>query len=101
MSQLLLAFSFGDYMLIFENLLLILVIVVGVYFIGIPSYRLYRTVVPPKKDPLKEAKLRLEQARLEAEAAKLNKETEQVYNNLYKDVLDDDSNEEEKHTRRL
>jgi len=88
-------------MLIFEHLMVLLVIVVGIYFIGIPTYRLYRALVPPKKNPLKEAKARLEQARLEAEAAKLNQETEQVYNKLYQDVLEDDSIEDEKRNRRL
>lgn len=88
-------------MLIFEHLLVVLVIVVGVYFIGIPAWKLYRTLVPPKKDPLKEAKIRLEIARSEAEAAKLNQETEKLYDNLYKDVLEDDSDKDEKHVRRL
>ena len=45
--------------------------------------------MPEKRDPVKEAKLRLEVARADAEAAKLNKETEKVYEEIYQDVLDE------------
>jgi hypothetical protein len=83
----------------FEALLTFIVLGIGVLGIGIPSYRLVRTLFPPKRNPLEEAKERLERARLEAEAAKLNKQTENLYNNLYKDVLEDDVDSEKEHRR--
>lgn len=79
----------------FELILIMTALGIGTFLIGIPSYKLIKSMIPQKRNPLAEAKIRLEQARLEAEAAKLNKETEKVYENLYKDVLEDDSSEKE------
>lgn len=53
-------------------------------------------MVPSKKDPVVEAKERLEVARAEAEAARLNKETEKVYSHLYEEVLQDEEEGERK-----
>lgn len=83
----------------FEMLLTAFAIGIGVFFIGIPSYKLFRTLVPPKRNPLEEAREKLEQARLEAEAAKLNKQTEKLYNDLYRDVLEDEPESEKEHRR--
>jgi len=81
----------------FEVLLIAVALIIGVFFIGIPCIKLYRSLNPPKRNPLDEARERLEQARLEAEAARLNKEASKVYENLYDDVL----NDSEKDHRRL
>lgn len=86
----------------FEALMTFIALGIGVFLIGVPSYKLVRTLFPPKRNPLEEAKERLERARLEAEAALLNKQTEKLYNNLYKDVLEDDvETDTEKEQRRF
>jgi hypothetical protein len=86
----------------FEMLLIAFAIGIGVFLIGIPFYKLVKAMIPPKRNPLAEAKERLEQARLEAEAARLNKETEQVYSRLYTETLEEpEESEEEKTHRRL
>lgn len=85
--------------MLFEDIILLLMSGAAVFFIGIPIYKFIRVVAPPKRNPLEEAKERLERARLEAEAAKLNKETEKLYNNLYEETLQED-NETEKQNRR-
>jgi hypothetical protein len=86
----------------FEALLTLLALGIGVFLIGIPFYKLVKSVIPPKRNPLEEAKERLEQARLEAEAVRLNKETEKLYSELYKETLEDDTESEtEKDHRRL
>jgi hypothetical protein len=82
----------------FEVLLTAIALGIGIFFIGIPSYKLFRTLNPPKKNPLDEAKERLEQAKLEAEAARLNKQAEQVYQDLYHETLED-SDENQKNRR--
>jgi hypothetical protein len=81
-------------MLLERILILLLFGAVSIFFIGIPLFRLVQKLIPEKRDPVKEARQRLEQARLEAEAARLNKETEKLYENLYHDVLDDDTETE-------
>lgn len=87
----------------FEDLLILLAGGISVFFIGIPGYKLYKTLVPPKRDPLKEAQQRLEQARLDAEAAKLNKETQHLYDQMYTEALEeqDSSESESKESRKL
>jgi hypothetical protein len=69
--------------MLLEDLLLLVAGVGAVFLIGIPFYRLVKAVVPKKRDPLAEARERLEQARLEQEALKLNKETEKLYEHMY------------------
>jgi hypothetical protein len=87
----------------FVDILLFLLGGSGIFFIGIPFYKLMRRVLPSKRDTLAEAKERLEQARLDAEAARLNKEAEKIYDHLYEDALqkDDEVDEENeaKHRR--
>lgn len=77
----------------FEGLLFLLMALIGIFAIGLPLYKLFFLIFPPKKDSLKEAQMRLEAARKDAEAARLNKETEKVYSELYDEVLEDDNEE--------
>jgi hypothetical protein len=88
--------------MLFEDMLLLLTLVSSVFFIGIPVWKLIRAVVPKKRDPVAEAKVRLATAKADAEAARLNKETEKVYEEIYQDVLEDDeTNNEETNRRRI
>lgn len=77
-------------MFAFEDLLLLAMLVAGIFLIGIPLYKLVRYLIPQKKNPLSEAKVRLEQAKLEVEAARLDKEREKLYNQMYNEVLEED-----------
>ncbi len=82
-----------------EVILMWLVIGTGVLTIGIPLTKLVRAILPEKeKNPLEEAKKRLEQARLDAAAAKLNKETEKLYDHMYEDALAEREVEEDNET---
>jgi hypothetical protein len=51
-------------------------------------------VVPKKRNPLAEAKERLEHARLEVEAARLEKERSKLYNTMIEETLQDDEEDE-------
>lgn len=82
--------------LAFEGILILLMLASAVFFVGIPLIKLFKLMVPSKKDPVVEAKERLEVARAEAEAARLNKETEKVYSHLYEEVLQDEEEGERK-----
>jgi len=77
--------------MLLEDIMILLLMGSGIFFIGIPFYKLVRKVVPEKRDPVKEARERLERARLELEAAKVNKEVEKVYDNLYSEVTEDET----------
>jgi len=57
----------------------------ALYFIGVPLFKLIKLYVYQIQDPLETAVARLERARKEAAAAQVDKETNQVYDNLYKD----------------
>lgn len=84
----------------FVDILLLLLGGGGVFFIGIPFYKLMTRLIPSKRNTLAEAKERLEQARLDAEAARLNKEAEKIYDHLYEDALQkDDEVDEENETK--
>ena len=85
--------------MLFEDILMLIALSSGVFFIGIPIWKLIRTLVPQKRDPVAEAKQRLAVAKADAEAAKLNKETEKVYEELYHDVLQDDETNENNRRR--
>jgi len=85
--------------MLFEDMLLLLGLGVSVFLIGIPFYKLVRTIIPEKRDPVKEAKIRLETARADAEAAKLNKEAEKVYEGLYNEALEDEDTTNENRRR--
>lgn len=76
----------------FEDILTWLLISGAVLFlIIIPIFKFIKAVLPPRKrNPLNEAKERLDQARLEVEAAKLNKQIEKMYEEMYQDTLEDE-----------
>jgi hypothetical protein len=75
----------------FQDLLLLLLLVSSIFFIGIPLFKIVKLLIPTRpKNPLAEAKDRLERARLESEAANLNKETEKLYNKMYEEALQDE-----------
>jgi hypothetical protein len=76
--------------MLFEDLIMLLALSSGIFFIGIPIWKLFRAVVPQKRDPVAEAKIRLEVAKADAEAARLNKEAEKVYEELYGEALQDE-----------
>lgn len=77
--------------MLFEDLLLLFAMGSGIFFVGIPVWKFIRLAMPERRDPVAEAKLRLEVAKADAEAARLNKETEKVYENLYSEVLEDET----------
>lgn len=79
--------------MLFEDILMLIVLSSSIFFIGIPIWKLIRSFIPEKRDPVAEAKQRLAIAKADAEAAKLNKEAEKVYEELYQDVLQDETNE--------
>lgn len=84
----------------FEDILTWLLISGAVLFlIVIPIFKFIKAILPPpKRNPLAEAKERLEQARIEVEAAKLNKQVEKMYEEMYQDTLEpEDSNKQENH----
>ena len=74
---------------------------IAVFFVGIPLIKLIKAIVPQKKDPLRDAQVRLELAQKEAQAARINKETEKLYQKMYQEVLEDDSSFEEKGKTRI
>ncbi len=86
--------------LAFEGILIALLIGVGILMVGVPLVKVFRLMFPKKTDSLEEAKVRLEVAQKEREAARLNKETEKVYSEIYSEVLEDDSLEEESNRRK-
>lgn len=87
--------------MLFEEILILLGLGTSVFLIGIPFYKLVRAMIPERRDPVKEAKIRLEAAKADAEAAKLNKETEKVYEEIYHDVLEDDDETTNENRRRV
>jgi len=84
----------------FEQLLLIALLASSVFLIGIPLYKLVRAMVPKKRNPLAEARDRLEQTRLEVEAARLEKEREKLYNKMYEEALQEDETEIQQQEKR-
>jgi len=82
--------------MLFESALILVMGIVATFLIGVPFYKLVRQLIPKKRDPLAEARARLEQAQLEAEAARLNKRVEEIYEETYSDVLGDDEEEDKK-----
>lgn len=74
--------------MLFEVILMWATLCGAVFLIGIPTFKLVKAVLPQKeKNPVAEAKDRLEHARLELEAAKLNKEAEELYDKLYEEAI--------------
>jgi hypothetical protein len=81
--------------MLLEDLLVLVLGAVVAGFIVPPGWRLYRRIVPAKRNPVREAKERLEAARLEAEAARLNKETEHIVEELYNEEVNEDPHQKE------
>jgi hypothetical protein len=81
--------------MLFESILIFLASGMGVFFIGIPLWKLAKKVAPPKIDPISDAKERLELAKAELEAAHLNKEAEKLYTKMYEEALEDESSVDE------
>jgi len=68
--------------------------ILALYFIGVPLFKLLKLTYYDVIDPLESAKARNERARKEAAAAEVDKETDKVYENMYKE--DGSSDETEK-----
>lgn len=81
--------------MLFEQLLILGLVISSFFMIVLPIYKFISPLVRQKqRNPLKDAKMRLELAKSEFEAAKLNKEAEQYYEQLYKEALEDSELEE-------
>jgi len=86
-------------MLIEDILLILFGSGISFLFVVRPIYKFIVAVIPREKDSLKEAKERLEIARKEIEAAKLNKQTEELYEKMYKETLEDEFSETEENNK--
>ena len=73
-----------------EDLLLVVAVGVVLGAIGWPLYLLAHRWTRRNRDPLADAQERLRIARLEAETARVNRETERIYDDLYKEALEDE-----------
>jgi hypothetical protein len=73
----------------FKLLLFVPIVLLAVFLIVLPIVKFLRNLTPPKKDPVLEAKMRLEIAQKELEAARLHKEAEKVYDRLYEETLEE------------
>ena len=71
-----------------EDLLLVVAIGVVLGFVGWPVYLLAHRLTRKKRDPLADAQERLRIAQLEAETARVNRETERIYDEMYKEALE-------------
>ena len=71
-----------------EDLLLVVAIGVVLGFVGWPLYLLAYRLRRKKRDPLAEAHERLRIAQVEAETARVNRETERIYDEMYKEALE-------------
>ncbi len=76
--------------MLLEDILLAVAVGAALLVVGWPIYRFLKVTPWSRKDPLAQAQERLRIAKLEAEAARVNREADQVYEHLYKDVLTDD-----------
>ncbi len=79
--------------MLFEDLLILLATISAIGLIGIPIYKLTKEIIPAirQKNPVAEAKVRLETAKYELEAARLNKEAEKLYEQMYSETLEEES----------
>lgn len=84
--------------MLLEDLVMLILAGTSVYFIGIPLFKLLREITPKRRNPVAEAKQRVEQAHLELEAARLNmeaekasKEASKINDHLYEEVLEEDT----------
>lgn len=86
--------------MLFEDIMLLILLGSSVFLIGIPTYKFVRKIVPSKKNPLADAKERLDQARLEVEAARLDRERDKLYNQMYNDALEELDNIDKQEKRK-
>ena len=86
--------------MLFEDLLFLIAIGATIFLIGIPLFKLVKTMIPNRRDPVVEARKRLEIAQKETEAARLNKEAEQLYQKMYQEALEDSSAIEDEELRK-
>ncbi len=75
--------------MLLEDFLLVVAVGVVLAMIGWPIYRLFHRAPWRRKDPLAEAQERLRVAKLDAETARLNREAEKIYEEMYKETLED------------
>lgn len=81
--------------MIFERMLLMALAAAAFFLIILPLYKFLQPILAKaNKDPVKEAKVRLEVAKADFEAAKLNKEAEAYYEKIYDEALQDAESEE-------
>lgn len=81
--------------MLFEQMLVAALVLAAFFMIILPLYKFFQPYIfKAKKDPIKEAKIRLEVAKSEFEAAKINKEAEEYYEKLYNEALADSEVEE-------
>lgn len=72
--------------MLLERILLVLFVGAIAYFlIGKPLWKLIKLCVYQVKDPVESAQARLDRAHKERDAAELDKETVQLYEEMYKD----------------
>lgn len=72
--------------MLLERLLLGLVVgAILIFLIGTPLFKLIKLYIYQVKDPVESAQARLERAHKERTAAELDKETVQLYEEMYKD----------------
>jgi len=76
--------------MLFEDAMIFIGVGIIVFLIAIPMWKLFQLLNSKHRDPVKEAKIRLEVAKADAEAAKLNKEAEKVYDDIYHDIMIDE-----------
>jgi hypothetical protein len=74
--------------MVLEDLLLVVAIGVLLGFVGWPLYLFAHRLSRRKGDPLAEAHERLRIAQVEAETARVNRETERIYDEMYKETLE-------------
>ncbi len=81
--------------MLLEDLVLLGVVLAVSAVIARPAYKLYRRIVPAERDPVSEAKERLETARKQAEAARLNKEADHIIEEMYDEELGESAQEQQ------
>jgi hypothetical protein len=72
-----------------EDVWLVLAIGIVLGVVGWPIYRLAHRRSWRRSDPLAEAQERLRIAKLDAETVRLNREAERVYDDMYKEALEE------------
>jgi hypothetical protein len=85
--------------MLFETIMIFLTGGIGVFFVGIPGYKLVKRLLPHKVDALADAQERLEIARKEIEAARLNKEADELYRKSIQEILDDETTNDKTNRR--